>query len=102
MAKKPRDASSDPFKDWVRVKMPKGADTAKPSKPDRVAQEARVVVEKYIGADALNPGKKPPGNPHGLGHADLELFRKKGSALDSGVSAKTFVLSKNKIVGTQG
>ena len=101
MAKKSSGAGA--FADWVTVKVPKGVDTTRPlPKSDRVAQEPRVVVEKYLGADAPKPGKKLRGNPHGLGHAQLELRKKKGSSLDGPVGTKTFVLTKNKIVGTQG
>jgi hypothetical protein len=103
MAKKSPGVFSGAFKDWEPVKSsPKSIDSYRvTSKPDRVAQEPRVVVEKYLGQDAAGPAKKIRGNPHGLGHSEFRVAKKKG-ALDSNVSAKTFVVSKNKIVGSQG
>jgi hypothetical protein len=103
MAKKPPNAFSGAFKDWVPVKSPsKAIDSVRraAAKPDRVAVEQRVIVEKYLGADAAKSSKKIKGNPHGLGHSEFRLAKKKG--LDSNVSAKTFVVSKNKIIGSQG
>jgi hypothetical protein len=103
MAKKSSGVFSGAFKDWEPVKSsPKSIDSYRgASKPDRVAQEARVVVEKYLGEDAPSPAKKIRGNPHGLGHSELRVAKKKG-AMDSNVSAKTFVVSRNKIIGSQG
>ena len=105
MAKKPSNAFSGAFKDWAPVKSPsKSIDSAGrgAAKPDRIALEQRVIVEKYLGTDAAGSLKKIKGNPHGLGHSEFQRARKKGG-LDSSVDAKTFVVSKNnKIIGSQG
>jgi hypothetical protein len=106
MAKKSSKLFKGDMADWtpVTTKRPGKIDSAdRPrSEPDRVAAEQRVVMDKYLGARAKT-GKRL-GNPHVDGtvkHAQLVRARKKG-ALDNDTNAKTFVVTANKIVGSQG
>ena len=106
MAKKDSKLFKGAMVDWqpVTSKAPAKVDaTDRPlSKPDRIAKEQRVVVDKYLGNKAP-PGKRI-GNPHvdsSVRHSRLLRAKKKG-ALDDDTNAKTFVVSANKIVGSQG
>ncbi|WP_128942542.1 hypothetical protein [Bradyrhizobium zhanjiangense] len=94
MAGKP-DYFSGPLEDWEPVDSPpKGLDSSTPpAKPDRVAQEWSKVARKYA-ADSGRSGSSSE-------HSTLVRAKKKGSR-DTDVNAKTFVLSGNKIVGSQG
>jgi hypothetical protein len=94
------DIFSGSMDDWETVdSTSKGIDSvAKPSqKPDRVAQEFDKVAKK---AD-----KRLTDSDASVGrdseHSTLVRAKKKGS-LDNDVNSKTFVLSGNKIVGSQG
>ncbi|WP_342724172.1 hypothetical protein AAFG07_34620 [Bradyrhizobium sp. B097] len=89
------DFFSGPLEGWEPLDSPpKGRDSsAPPSKPDRVAQEWTKVARKYA-ADSAGSGSSSE-------HATLVRAKKKGSR-DTDVNAKTFVLSGNKIVGSQG
>jgi hypothetical protein len=61
---------------------------------DRVAQEFVNVARKYAQDETPTPTQASE-------HSSLVRAKKKGS-LDNDVSAKTFVVSGNKIVGSQG
>ncbi|TWB64501.1 hypothetical protein FBZ94_10241 [Bradyrhizobium sacchari] len=89
------DPFNGPLEGWEPLDSPpKGLDSSAPlPKPDRVAQEWTKVARKYA-ADSAGSGSSSE-------HATLVRAKKKGSR-DSDVNAKTFVLSGNKIVGTQG
>ncbi|UQR61336.1 hypothetical protein LRP30_30930 [Bradyrhizobium sp. C-145] len=89
------DLFSGPLEDWEPLDSPpKGLDSnAPPPKPDRVAQEWSKVARKYA-ADSGGSGSPSE-------HSTLVRAKKKGSR-DTDVNAKTFVLSGNKIVGSQG
>ena len=108
MAKKKSPFTGD-MSDWTAV-------TSKPrskidsadrplSKPDRVAREQQVVVDKYLSDQPAARTAKRFGNPHAgsrTDHAELVRAKKKG-ALDDDTNAKTFVVTRgNKIVGSQG
>ncbi|OSJ13538.1 hypothetical protein BST63_16480 [Bradyrhizobium canariense] len=83
--------------DWEPIDSPsKGVDSvAKPAqKADRVAEEFVKVAKKYASDSDTSSGQS-------LEHSTLVRAKKKGS-LDSDVNSKTFVLSGNKIVGSQG
>jgi len=85
------------FEDWEPIDSPsKGMDSPTlAEKPDRVASEFSKVAKKYAtDSDA-------PGASFTFEHATLQRAKKKGT-LDSEINAKTFVLSGNKIVGSQG
>jgi len=82
--------------DWEPIdSASKGIDSVtKPGqKADRVAEEFVKVARKYA-ADNDASGQSSE-------HSTLVRAKKKGS-LDSDVNSKTFVLSGNKIVGSQG
>jgi hypothetical protein len=113
MAKKP---SSNPFSgamaDWEPLppSTVKSLDTSdRPlSKPDRVAKEHNVLLEKYIQGtrEQSRPfggaGTRDAANSTSVsGHVTLVRAKKKG-ALDNDVNAKTFVISGDKIIGSQG
>jgi hypothetical protein len=107
MAKKGSRLFTGAMGDWEPVtgRAPNPADSGdRPlSKPDRVAKEQRVLVDKYLGNAAPKTAKKV-GNPHvdsTVKHSQLVRAKKKG-ALDDDTNAKTFVVSGNKIVGSQG
>lgn len=89
--------------DWEEVAAPNANavdSTDRPlSKPDRTARELDVLTGKYV------KGTVKQGNPHGkaatLDHGTFVRMKKKGT-LDNDVNAKTFVISGNKIIGSQG
>ena len=92
------DIFSGPLEDWEAVELPaKGLDSAgRPTQtPDRTAREFTEIAKKYAA------GKDLSGSDGFDQHASLLRAKKKGS-LDSDVNSKTFVLSGNKIVGSQG
>lgn len=87
-----------PLEGWEAVESPaKGLDSSgRPTQaPDRVAREFTEIAKKYAA------GKDISGSDGSDEHASLLRAKKKGS-LDSDVNSKTFVLSGNKIVGSQG
>jgi hypothetical protein len=69
------------------------------SKPNRVARERKVLVDKYL-SDASGVATEAAEGSN-KDHATLVRAKKKGT-LDNEVNAKTFVVSGNKIVGSQG
>ncbi|MCP3385998.1 hypothetical protein NLM31_37005 [Bradyrhizobium sp. CCGUVB4N] len=96
MAGKP-DYFSGALEGWEPIDSPpRGQDAAArpPEKPDRVAQEFVKVARKYA-SDAVVKDERASE------HSSLVRAKKKGS-VDNDVSAKTFVVSGNKIVGSQG
>jgi hypothetical protein len=91
------DFFSGPLEGWEPIDSPpKEMDSTQlpAEKPDRVAQEFVRVARKYA-SDAGASSKDISE------HAALVRAKKKGT-VDSDVSAKTFVVSGNKIVGSQG
>ncbi|MDH2406350.1 hypothetical protein QCM77_41735 [Bradyrhizobium sp. SSUT18] len=91
------DYFSGALEGWEPIDSPtRGQDAAaRPAeKPDRVAQEFVKVARKYA-SDAVVKDERTSE------HSTLVRAKKKGS-VDNDVSAKTFVVSGNKIVGSQG
>jgi len=91
-----KDVFSGPLEGWEPIDSASaGVDSTKLSqKPDRVAQEFVKVARKYAaGRDASREESTE--------HSTLVRAKKKGT-LDTDVSAKTFVFSGNKVVGSQG
>jgi hypothetical protein len=91
------------FGDWEPIDTPasKSLDFSdRPlSRPDRVALEHDALVDKYLGN---NPHEREEaGKSDSSEHATFERRKKKG-ALDNDVNAKTFIVSGNKIIGSQG
>ena len=108
MAKKGSKLFTGVLADWAPVTTkPKGkVDAAERplSKPDRVASEQRVLADKYLGDKAKKRSARNVGNPHvdaNVEHSELVRAKKKNT-LDNDTNAKTFVVSANKIVGSQG
>ena len=83
------------FGDWEEIDSPdRGRDSDAPlSKPQRVAPETDVLKRK-VAADT-GPSERSSE------HSSLVRAKKRGTR-DSDVNAKTFVISGNKIVGSQG
>ncbi|WFU80757.1 hypothetical protein QA645_41165 [Bradyrhizobium sp. CIAT3101] len=95
---------SGPFGNWEELdSSDRGIDSAVPlSKPQRVAPEDDVLKRKFA-TDSSKTYRADPGQSQisESEHSILIRAKKKGTK-DTDVNAKTFVISGNKIVGTQG
>jgi hypothetical protein len=89
------DYFSGSFGNWEPMdSSAQGQDSGPISKPQRVAPEAEVLKRKF----SVDSGRSQRSSSE---HSTLVRAKKKGTK-DTDVNAKTFVISGNKIIGTQG